>query len=70
MKSIEALLLLFVRFNDINGVVFCILMLPLELISLLAIMFPIKVCVSDDSSPNIFDPDVSIVEAVINEDVK
>ena len=31
---------------------------------------PINVCVSDVSSPKIFDPDVFILDAVINDDVK
>ena len=43
---------------------------PLELILFCAIIFPINVCVSVGSSPNIFDPEVSIVDAVINEAVK
>ena len=35
-----------------------------------AIISPIKVCVSDASSPNIFDPEVTIVDAVMNDAVK
>ena len=31
---------------------------------------PINVCISVVSSPNIFDPDVDILDAVINDDVR
>ena len=45
------------------------MIVPLALILLLAVMFPINVCVSVESSPNWFEPLVWMVDDVMNDDV-